>query len=310
VIVAVQYAVARCIRVYYLLLSCISLDFSCRLCFNLNASPFGGRTKIAAVGEISLWKDCVSHRVEIKGVRFLWSCASKNISGWNGYCRPLAFSLDCVVFAGWWWVVACTTSSPLSLRIISSWRGEIKVKLKIILLLKIQHKIRIKGYQSLKSAPCYTLWLLVQTGYWQNTINITNRWALSPWHLLTSASTSWTRISKALDLQFLQVERCRWAFCVLCLLVVSGWISRKLKSNPRRQAEPKRAMPNMFVDLVVPLIGELLRWISLLIFRILIFVFFNDVEVLGRENIPRTGAVIFVCKSTTCEFYLQCTNIH
>jgi len=69
-------------------------------------------------------------------------------------------------------------------------------------------------------------------------------------------------------------------------------------------------MPNMFVDLVVPLIGELLRWISLLIFRILIFVFFNDVEVLGRENIPRTGAVIFVCKSTTCEFYLQCTNIH
>jgi len=63
----------------------------------------------------------------------------------------------------------------------------------------------------------------------------------------------------------------------------------------RIRGTQRKQVGNMFVDLVMPLIGELLRWISLLIFRVLIFVFFNDVEVLGRENIPRTGAVIFVC---------------
>lgn len=60
------------------------------------------------------------------------------------------------------------------------------------------------------------------------------------------------------------------------------------------------------VGLVAPLIGEVLRWGSLLVFRILIYVFFNDVEVLGRENIPRTGAVIFVGKLVFLKHFIQC----
>ncbi len=44
---------------------------------------------------------------------------------------------------------------------------------------------------------------------------------------------------------------------------------------------------------------ELLRYLVLLTFRILLHVFFNDVEVLGAGNIPKKGAVIFVGEHRT-----------
>lgn len=41
-------------------------------------------------------------------------------------------------------------------------------------------------------------------------------------------------------------------------------------------------------------VNEFLRYLVLLVFRILLHVFFNDVEVVGRLNVPRKGPVIFV----------------
>jgi len=40
--------------------------------------------------------------------------------------------------------------------------------------------------------------------------------------------------------------------------------------------------------------AEFLRYCALLVFRVLLHVFFNDVEVVGRQNVPRKGPVIFV----------------
>ena len=39
---------------------------------------------------------------------------------------------------------------------------------------------------------------------------------------------------------------------------------------------------------------EFLRYLVLGVFRILLHVFFNDVEVVGRLNVPKKGPVIFV----------------
>jgi hypothetical protein len=44
---------------------------------------------------------------------------------------------------------------------------------------------------------------------------------------------------------------------------------------------------------------EFLRYLVLGVFRILLHVFFNDVEVVGRLNVPKKGPVIFVGTLTT-----------
>ena len=63
-------------------------------------------------------------------------------------------------------------------------------------------------------------------------------------------------------------------------------LSAEQQKEKKRQRQAERSL-TMWGD-------EFLRYLVLGVFRILLHVFFNDVEVVGRLNVPKKGPVIFV----------------